>query len=41
MDLDGLESMCEDCRVVGLDGKLLGWSDGLPTEAHNDDGWHF
>jgi hypothetical protein len=32
INLDSPESaMCPDCRIVGDDGKPLGWQDGRPT----------
>lgn len=32
IDLNGTEDMCGDCRVLGPDGKPLGWADGRPPE---------
>lgn len=28
IDLNGPESMCPDCQLIGHDGKPLGWQDG-------------
>lgn len=35
IDLDGPEEMCGECRVLGTDGRPLGWEDGRPTAGED------